>query len=306
MFCAYMIDLFSRPIVNEAGLKHALKARSLQKPRMPPDESGARHLWPVSTNLMKEVVCGVGTQLQFSFQAAIIVWAFAVAASWALLAYFVDDALFILGTRRAITARQNCILVAWGFETQHRLMWTKVDFMIVIYIASFLLCMALGVYQLRLFQKTDQANSTHKDFAARIRNMPLMEGTENVEEQLKERIESSTGQKVVGVSVCWDFQEHEEDVMELIESQLVEREAALHPEPVQEEEPEEPQSFFAKFERSTMLPALASEANKVVAKGEATAEERAQAQASANDSDGDEMVDVKEVDIIGVLTCIKT
>ena len=32
-----------------------------------------------------------------------------------------------------------------------------------------------------------------------------------------------------------------------------------------EEEPEEPQSWFAKMERSTMLPALASDANKVVA-----------------------------------------
>jgi len=305
-FCAYMIDLFTRPIVNEAGLKHALKARSLSKPRMPPDESGARQLWPVSTNLMKEVVAGVGTQLQFNFQAAVIVWALAVAVSWALLAYTVDDALFILGTRRAKTARQNCILVAWGFETQHRLMWTKVDFMIVLYIASFLLCMALGVYQLRVFQKTDQANSTHKDFAARIRNMPLMEGTENVEEQLKERIETATGQKVVGVSVCWDFVEHEEDVMELLESQLVEKDAALHPEPVAEEEPEEPQSWFAKMERSTMLPAMASEANKIVAKGEATAEERAQSQECAGDDEGDQVADVKEVDVLGILKSIRT
>lgn len=36
----------------------------------------------------------------------------------------------ILGTRRAKTARQNCILVAWGFETQMRLMWTKIDFVV--------------------------------------------------------------------------------------------------------------------------------------------------------------------------------
>ena len=119
--------------------------------------------------------------------------------------------------------------------------------------------------------------------------MPLMEGTESVEEQLKERIESATGQKVVGVSVCWDFGEHEEDVMELLESQLVEKDSALHPEPVAEEEPEEPQSCFAKMERSTMLPALASDGNRVVAKGEATAEERAQAQECVDDREGDQV-----------------
>ena len=83
------------------------------------------------------------TQLRFSFQAAVIVWALAVAVGGALLAYFVDDALFTLGRRRVKTARKNCILVAWGFETQHRLTWTKVDFMIVLYITTFLLCMAL-------------------------------------------------------------------------------------------------------------------------------------------------------------------
>jgi len=36
------------------------------------------------------------------------------------------------GTRRAKTARQNCILVAWGFETQMRLMWTKIDFVVAV------------------------------------------------------------------------------------------------------------------------------------------------------------------------------
>ena len=40
--------------------------------------------------------------------------------------------LRILGTRRAKTARQNCILVAWGFETQMRLMWTKIDFVVAV------------------------------------------------------------------------------------------------------------------------------------------------------------------------------
>ena len=70
---------------------------------MPPDDSGARQLWPVSTNLMKDMVAGVGTQLQFNFQAAII---------GALLAYTVDDAIYILGMRRVEMVRQNCIAVA--------------------------------------------------------------------------------------------------------------------------------------------------------------------------------------------------
>lgn len=58
--------------------------------------------------------------------------------------------------------------------------------------------------------------------------------------------------------------------MELRESQLVEKDAALHPDPVAEATPEEPQSWFVRME-STMLPAMASKTNKIVTKGEATA-----------------------------------
>ena len=56
-----------------------VKAHSLSGPCMPLDESGARQTWPAGTNLMKEVVAGAGMQLQFNFQAAITVWALAVA-----------------------------------------------------------------------------------------------------------------------------------------------------------------------------------------------------------------------------------
>ena len=82
-------------------------------------------------------------------------------------------------------------------------------------------------------------NSTHKDYAARIRNLPLLDGTTPVEDELKERIQEATGQKVVGVSVCWDFQEHEEELLDLLQSQLVEKELELHPMPEREEEPED-------------------------------------------------------------------
>eukprot|EP00931_Biecheleriopsis_adriatica_P035637 TRINITY_DN20529_c0_g1_i1.p1 TRINITY_DN20529_c0_g1~~TRINITY_DN20529_c0_g1_i1.p1 ORF type:complete len:1001 (-),score=225.18 TRINITY_DN20529_c0_g1_i1:66-2657(-) len=306
-FCAYMAELFFlRARVNEEGLTQALAARSQAKPRQPKDANGERHLWPLLTNLMKEPhVCGVGLQLQFNFQTAIIVWAFAVAVAWALLAYFVDDALFILGTRRAITARQNCILVAWGFETQQRLMWTKIDFMVGLYIVTFLLCMAFGIRQLRLFQQVDQAHSTHKDFAARIRNLPLLDGEEDVEVALKKAIEQATEQEVVGVSVCWDFAEHEDDLMGLVESDLREKELAANPPPapVVGQEPEEPQSWFAKME-CTYLPDLAGGADKIVAKGKMTEEEKTQAEEASGESD--EIAEVKEVDVSTILKQLKT
>jgi len=305
---AWVVDICTRPLVNADGLKGALDYRSRSKVRMP--KSGAaeegRELWPLSTNLLKESVAGVGVQLHFNFQIFLIIWSLALAVGWLMLALNVDDALLILGTRRAKTARQNCILVAWGFETQQRLMWTKIDFTVAAYVLTTLACVLFGIRQLRVFQKVDMTNSTHKDYAARIRNLPLLDGTSPVEEELKTRLEDVTGQKVVGVSVCWDFQEHEEELLDLLQSQLVERDLALHPMPQRETEPEEPHSFFARLERM----ALAADAEKVVAKGEMSEEEKKKAAEEAAEAEAhpeEEIIEeCKEVDVVQILRSIKT
>ncbi|CAJ1387267.1 unnamed protein product [Effrenium voratum] len=300
---AWVVDLACRPVVNVQGLKGALNARSRSKVRMPLAEgTEGRELYPLDTNLLKTPVAGVGVQLHFNFQFFLIVWSLAIGLAWMVLALSVDDALLILGTRRAKTARQNCILVAWGFETQQRLMWTKIDFVVAVYVLTFLGCLAFGVRQLRLFQKVDMQSSTHKDYAARIRNLPLLEGTEPVEEELKKRLEDATGQKVVGVSVCWDFQEHEDELLELIESKLVEKEEALNPLP-QDEEQAEPGGFFARMERSM----LAADAERVVAKGEMSElETQARVERGTGNPEEETIEECKEVDVVGILKSIKT
>ena len=116
----------------------ALKVRM---PKQFGSEEG-RDLYPLDTNLLKTPVAGIGVQLHFNFQLLrckdrlslslsrrvsrsgsflfhsggqprffLIVWALAIGLAWLILALSVDDALLILGTRRAKTARQNCILV---------------------------------------------------------------------------------------------------------------------------------------------------------------------------------------------------
>lgn len=38
---------------------------------------------------------------------------------------------------------------------------------------------------------------------------------------MSQGLEEATGQKVVGVSVCWDFQEHEDELLEALRERLV-------------------------------------------------------------------------------------
>jgi len=246
---AWLVDLARRPVTNEAGLQHGLALRSRAKllmpmphesePRTPASQADApqsnaiptlvmpeprqRGLWPLNTNLLTTRVAGPGLMLQFNLQFWIIIWAAGVAIAWACTAAFFPD-LFILGTRRADTPRQNCILVAWGYETQHALMWVKVAFTFVLYVVSFVLCILFGIRQLRIFQAEDAHETTHKDFSALLTGLPQIGGHEHIEKHLATTVERATSVGVVGVSVCWDFSECEETLMSLIEHELCERE----------------------------------------------------------------------------------
>merc|ERR1719382_679866 len=104
--------------------------------------------------------------LHFNFQAAVIVWALFVAGVWMSFAAFVDNDLWILGTRRFGTPRANCILVAWGYETQQRLMWTKVAFLWIVYVVTCVALFAYCVFQWRRYGDIDYTTKTMKDFAA--------------------------------------------------------------------------------------------------------------------------------------------
>merc|ERR1719197_1193701 len=124
-----------------------------------------------ATNLCVKDVAGPGMLLHFRFQLFFIIWPFCVALVWVALAC-VHNELFILGTRKFGTPRHNCILVAWGYETQQRLMWTKVLFLAIVYIGSFVAFLVFSVRQLRLEQELTAKERTMKDFAIELDGLP--------------------------------------------------------------------------------------------------------------------------------------
>lgn len=240
---AWFIDLARRPIVNPAALSHALRNRSRGKPRMPKQGDQSRQLWPLTTNLCREEdVCGPGLTLEFNFQVAIIVWALVLGLSWMILANNYDRELLTLGLRKAENARQNCIIVSFGYETQRRLMFAKTCYLVGAYLFSFFYFVTLSIRHRRLFQIMDEDNLTHKDFCARCFGLPEMKGCDRVEEELKAAIAEATGKDVVGVSIAWLFNEIEDEVMDQLASDLAERRTDLNdPEEKEtgEAEPEE-------------------------------------------------------------------
>lgn len=203
-------DLLMRPVTNEANLEDALNYRSKQKYRQPDHDGTGRHLYALSTNLCKTIIGGPGLALHFRFQAVLICWAGVIAASWVVLALLTDYDLLVLGTKEFGTAFRNCVLVAWGRSTQRRLMAVKESFVVLVYLCSFAGSILFGIQQLRFFQRLDEQNDTMKDYAVVILDLPPLDGNEPVEEELKDALERSTAQRVVGVSICWAYREHKD------------------------------------------------------------------------------------------------
>lgn len=213
----WVLDMCCRPISNRAGLLHGLSFREMQKIHMPKQGDGHRQLFPITTNLCRENVAGAGMMLHFNFQVMIMLWALLVSAGWYIMAMTVDEDLLVLGRRKFGMPRENCILVAWGYHTQQRLMWTKILFCLIMYLASFALCLAHGVRQLRLFQEFDFRNKTMKDFVAIAVGLPPLPGTERVEESLERAVAAAGARDIVGVSCCWTFADEEEKVMAAVQ-----------------------------------------------------------------------------------------
>lgn len=249
---AWIVEVANRPITNKAGLLHGLHQRSRGKLRQPnikfEDSHGdpnqarqnkhGRDVWPVDTNLCNEVVAGPGLLLSFRFQVWVIIWGALLGVTWVLLGLFVDDVLFILGTRTYETPRQQCNVVAWGYETQHKFLWTKVLFCAVAYFLTFVGSVIFGISQMRTFQKLDEMMSTHKDFAIQVNGLEGLYGADRLEEELKELFQAETGRKVEAVSVAWAWQDEEshEQLMDLLEQDLLDAAKRKAAETIGEEE----------------------------------------------------------------------
>jgi hypothetical protein len=216
VIASWVIDMCCRENVNPEVLNSMMVWRSRSKNLAPKEEGKKRQVYPWNTNMCKTDVAGPGMTLHFRFQVYLIAWALVIAVTWTILACFHNE-LFILGTRRFGTPRQNCILVAWGYETQNRLMWTKVLFLAIAYLFTFVSSLVFAVSQLKIFNYMDANDKTYKDFALELSGLPeLPADSPNAEAAIKAAVEKQAQTSIVGVSVAWNYTDVEDKVVYLL------------------------------------------------------------------------------------------
>jgi hypothetical protein len=241
---AAVIDLCTRPNINNEALVRGNLHRSNMKLHSTtetfteePQPDGqikkvshiSRELYPFSTNLCVHDVAGPGMVLHFRFQVYLILWAIAVACIWWCFCLRHNE-LYILGTRKFGTPRENCILVEWGWHTQHELMWTKVYFLCIAYTFTFATTILHAIFQMQCFERLDAKTKSMKDFAAFVTGIPTVKGSEKVEQKLTDAINNtwgaSSGKKCIGSSVAWNYKDIEEEVEDYLEFEMRARDRA--------------------------------------------------------------------------------
>jgi len=224
----WVVDLCCRESINGEAVTRAEAWRSRSKILMPLAEADPRHVYDINTNLCNNPIAGPGMLLHFRFQRFFIIWPFCVALVWVALACLHNE-LFILGTRKFGTPRHNCILVAWGYETQQRLMWTKVLFLAIVYVCSFVAFLLFSVSQLRTHQRLDAQHKTMKNFAVELTGLPELPGFKaDIEKDLKQAVQNAFPQlNVVGVAVAWNYSEDQENIEYACSKDLIDKEIEL-------------------------------------------------------------------------------
>lgn len=232
----WMVQLGCAPVTNAEGLQEGLAFRSAVKMHMPLSDSSGnaversqdsgtpRPLWPISTNLHVTQVGGPGLTLHMNFQLASVMWSCTMIVLWIAFVYLTDPRQLTIGLLPAETQPELCAVTLQGRALQEEQMPMKVTFVAIVYLITFIGILAYSATNLRCFESMADDTSMN-DFVALATGLPHLSGAKKWEETLKTLFSEKTGEKVVGVSICWDFADQADEIQDLLEDDLTARES---------------------------------------------------------------------------------
>lgn len=216
----YIIAVALRPVVNDVALKAGLQFRELSATR---DVARDRRysLW---TDLTKKDINGGGVLLHFRWQRAVLYWAVFATVLFMIAGFLYWERLGVFhkpNSRKGYDAcEKNVRLVEMELGNMEVVYFFCV---LILYLVTFLGSLCFAVSQHRVYRESDLNEATIRDFALVASGFPRLPGTEKVEEDHLNFIKSSPqfeGLDVVGVSVCWDYRDKQDEVEEQVKREF--------------------------------------------------------------------------------------
>lgn len=212
----YIGALLTRKVVNKHVLQEALKERELSKLR---DESRqGMPLYPWHTLMAAEPVAGRGVLLYFRHMLALLIWCIGVTVVLSFIASY-------YGMERPgpISEVHFCQEEDYLHDedmTENRVM---LQFSFIVWVGSTLGSLVLVVWQRMHYAELDSGGIDMQDFALMAKGFPKeVPSTDGkpLEQEIREFFQGILGKKIVGVSVCWNFHEEHEKVMDTMAREL--------------------------------------------------------------------------------------
>mmetsp|Transcript_762 Transcript_762/g.1835 ORF Transcript_762/g.1835 Transcript_762/m.1835 type:complete len:1013 (+) Transcript_762:44-3082(+) len=221
----YLARLACRPEKNALALQAGLEFRALSQTL---DKAHGNRPWPLwSTNLRKKMVSGIGVLLHFDWQFWVLVWSVAVLIVLCILAAIFPTrpsaVIYAPGDPEGFEACNKNIRFHRKAVAYMELVYSCVVF--GIYIVTFLGTLWLARRHQILYHDVHSKKDflTPNRFSVVASGLPTEAKTEGdpdgilLEERIKEALQEASGEKVVGVSVCWDFRGVEKQVFQQLE-----------------------------------------------------------------------------------------
>merc|ERR1719238_1198133 len=114
-----------------------------------------------------------------------IAWSLFMLTTWVIFVYCTQVDLLVLGLYTADNPVQLCETTIRGRKLQLDLIPTKVKFVFFAYFSTFFGSVVYAIFHLRRFQKLDSDESTMRDYAVMLTNIPEVPGSEKLEEELE-------------------------------------------------------------------------------------------------------------------------
>lgn len=216
----YVFALFYlREEVNPEALKAGLLFRYLSGVRN--FKHGVEKRYHLRTDLRHRTgVSGAGVSLIFRWKYAVIVWAIFGTVLFGIVGMVYWGSCYGMhkvNSRKSYDAcSENVALQVHNFNTMEIAYFFAT---LIMYIVTFAGSLWFAYDQRKFFRAQDKENMTMKDFALLATGFPIVKGITKVEKDITRSLQSQPqfeGLDVVGVSVCWNFKDSQQEIADQV------------------------------------------------------------------------------------------
>jgi len=210
----YMVQLYRRPAINEEALKQGMDFRFMSSLRNP--ATGSQYSL-LKTDMVKDVVAGLGTTLHFRYLQLVIGCAIVIMLGLlALGIYFKSQ----FSTVTANTGGDGSFDFCNNNVRQKRDEFLHMERAYTLAVLFFYIAVTVSsIYwcrkQYSLWMEKHEDVDTIGEFALIARGFPELSGSEDVEKDFQKFLQEAPqlqGLNIVGVSVCWNYRDSKKEI----------------------------------------------------------------------------------------------